>query len=184
MKRNLTILAVMAIIALSTTPVLAEGFYVGAGLGNTFYSSSFEVEDVTDGVQEIDENSTAWKIFGGFTGNRFLSIEGGYRDFGNIETDFEGDKIKSKVKGWDFDLMGRVQISIIDIFAKAGVMFWDSDVTIGNAPTSSDSGTDFLWGLGAGARLGPIGVRLEWESLEQGNVDNLSVVSLGATFGF
>lgn len=183
MKRNLTILAVLAFITLSATPVLAEGFYVGAGLGNTFFSSSFEIEDVTDEVQDIDENSTAWKIFGGFAGNRFLSVEGGYRDFGNIESDIEGANIKSKVKGWDFDLMGRVQVSIVDIFAKAGVMFWDNEVTFGSA-TASETGTDFIWGLGAGVRLGKFGVRLEWESLVQDEVDNLSVVSLGATYGF
>ena len=47
-----------------------------------------------------------------------------------------------------------------------------------------ESGTDFLWGLGAEFSLGPIGVRLEWESVEQGNVDNLSMVSLGATTRF
>jgi hypothetical protein len=38
--------------------------------------------------------------------------------------------------------------------------------------------------IGAGVRLGPIGVRLEWESLEGGDSENLSMVSLGATLGF
>ena len=47
-----------------------------------------------------------------------------------------------------------------------------------------NSGTDFFWGLGAGVHLGPIGARLEWESVEGGGPDNLSMVSLGATLGF
>ncbi len=37
--------------------------YLGAGIGNTFFSS--EAEDAADQIQEISENSTAWKIFGG-----------------------------------------------------------------------------------------------------------------------
>ncbi len=50
--------------------------------------------------------------------------------------------------------------------------------------TATESGTDFIWGLGAGVRLGPVGVRLEWESMEVQKPDNLTMLSLGATLGF
>ena len=62
-------------------------------------------------------------------------------------------------------------------------MFWSSDLAV-DALGDSESGTDLLWGLGAGVHLGPIAVRLEWESVEVSGPDNLSMVSLGATFGF
>jgi len=61
-------------------------------------------------------------------------------------------------------------------------MFWNADGNI-EGFEFDENGTDFLWGLGAGARLGPIGVRLEWESLEMDG-PNMSMVSLGATLGF
>ena len=62
-------------------------------------------------------------------------------------------------------------------------MFWSSKSTILTREYEA-TGTDFFWGLGLGARLGPIGVRLEWESLEGGAFDSLSMVTLGATLGF
>ena len=44
--------------------------------------------------------------------------------------------------------------------------------------------TAFSQGVSVGAQLGPIGVRLEWKSVEIGGPDNLSMVSLCVTQGF
>ena len=179
--RNTIIAAVMVVIACAADGALAKGMYLGAGIGNTFYSS--EVDDAVDQIQNIDENSTAFKIFGGFHGSRFIGVEGGYRSFGSVESTVSNQLFSSKTSGWDVEALGRYQITIIDIFAKAGAMFWSTETTLlGN--TADDSGTDFFWGLGAGVHLGPIGVRLEWESVEGGGPDNLSMVSLSATLGF
>lgn len=169
------------VIGSSATDATAEKMHFGAALGNTFFSSDYT--DALDQIKTIDENATAWKIFGGFSGSKFWGLEGGYRDFGNINSTINGDEFKSKTSGWDVEVLGRFQIAIIDIFGKAGAMFWSTTTTI-EADEKKEDGTDFFWGIGAGARLGPIGVRLEWESLEGGVNDNLSMVSLGATFGF
>jgi len=174
----LTTMTVLMVLTLATAPAYAQGFYAGAAIGNTFFSSEFE--DAADEVTKIDENSTAWKIFGGFNGHKFLGIEGGYRDFGTIKTDVGDYSLESKTKGWDIEALGKFEIAIVQVFGKAGVMFWSNDFNEGE----NTDGTDFFWGLGAGVALGPIGVRLEWESLEVGGPDNMSMVSLGATFGF
>jgi len=63
-------------------------------------------------------------------------------------------------------------------------LFWNQDVTIGSSSPVDDSGTDFLWGLGAGVHLGPIGVRGEWESVAISGPSSLSMLSLSATLGF
>jgi len=181
MYRRPIVLATVIAVALFAASASAQGLYVGAGIGNTFFSSEFE--DATDQITKIDENSTAWKIFGGFSPKQFFGIEGGYRDFGKIQSTVDGVELESKTTGWDIELLGRFQIAIVDIFGKAGAMFWSNDSSAGGVG-GSDSGTDFMWGLGAGVRLGPIGVRLEWESIEVSGPDNLSMVSLGATFGF
>ncbi len=183
MKRILVVLTVLTIVVLGSSPAFAKGLYVGAGIGNTFHSSTISLDEIEEEVKKIEENATHWKIFGGFSGHRFMGVEGGYREFGTVETEHVETVIKSKVKGWDIEALGRLQITIVDVFVKAGVMFWSSEGIAGQIPFD-DSGTDVLWGLGAGVHLGPIGVRLEWESLEQRDVENLSVVSLGATFGF
>lgn len=179
--RNSIIATIVVAITFSTSAALAGGMYVGAGIGNTFFSS--DVENAVDQIKNIDESSTAWKIFGGFNGARFIGVEGGYRSFGSVETTVSDQLFKSKTSGWDVEALGRLQIAIIDVFAKAGAMFWSTDVTL-LGKTVDDSGTDFFWGLGAGVHLGPIGARLEWESVEGGGPDNLSMVSLSATLGF
>ena len=58
-----------------------------------------------------------------------------------------------------------------------------SAVPIVVAPGSSAACAEGMsWS--AGVHLGPIGARLEWESLESGSIENLSMVSLSATLGF
>jgi hypothetical protein len=164
-----------------TMALFAQGFYFGAGIGNTFFSS--EVNDALDQVKEIDENSTAWKIFGGLHLTDFLNAEGGYRSFGNVSSRIITDLFESKTTGWDVEGVGRLQIVILDLFAKAGAMFWSTKASFGGL-NLDNSGTDFFWGLGVGAHLGSLGARLEWESVAIGGPENLSMVSLSATIGF
>ena len=167
-----------------TTNVLGQGLlgiYLGAGIGNTFFSS--EAEDALSEVQEISENSTAWKIFAGYRLNEFIGIEGGYRNFGNISTSIGDATYESNTTGWDLEALGLFRISMIDLFGKAGVMFSSTEESEGSESTD-DTSTDFLWGLGVGAHFGPFGARLEWESIVVDGPTNLSMVSLSATYGF
>jgi OOP family OmpA-OmpF porin len=175
------LITIIAFMLLPCANLEAQGIYLGAGIGNTFYSS--EIQDAVNQVQDISENSTAWKIFGGYHFTSFLSAEGGYRSFGKINSNIGSDSFSSTTTGWDVEAVGRLQILIIDIFGKAGVMFWSTDVTF-LGQTSDESGTDFFWGLGLGAHIGPFGARVEWESVAISGPDNLSMVSLSATFGF
>ena len=102
---------------------------------------------------------------------------------GNEIKNIDGHELKLSSSGWDVAATGHLEIAIIDIFAKAGAFFWSADSTY-RTISEDESGTDFLWGLGAGVSLGPIGVRLEWESIEVSGLKNLSLLSLGATLGF
>lgn len=181
MKSIVVITTALIIVGFVMSNAAVAGIYVGAGIGNTFFST--EVEDALDEIEKIDENSTAWKIFGGFSGPKFIGVEGGYRNFGEISSAVSDELFESGTSGWDFEAVGRLEIAIVDIFAKAGVMFWSTEGTLLGL-SFDDSGTDFFWGLGAGVHLGPIGARLEWESVEVDSPDNLSMVSLSATFGF
>ena len=181
MRRLRFTIVTLVFVALWASPSAAGKMYVGAGIGNSFFSS--EYQDALDQIKKIDENSTAWKIFGGFTFPSIIGIEGGYRDFGKVESSVGTDALESKTTGWDISALARLEIAIIDIFGKAGALFWNTESVLGDL-VGDDTGTDLIWGLGAGVRLGPLGVRLEWESAEVDIPDNLSMVSLSATFGF
>ena len=173
--------ACLAGFLLSPLPALAS-LYVGAGIGNSWYTHEVEVEEIASAVKDVSDTSTGWKIFGGYNSDSFLSVEGGYRDLGEIKQTITGTTTSmydSRTKGWDVEALGRFQIAIVDIFGKAGAFFWN---TKGNYV--DESGTAVLWGVGVGVHLGPVGVRLEWESMEVKNPDGLTMLTLGATFGF
>ena len=89
MRFVVIITAALIILGLITSNATAAGAYVGAGIGNTFFSS--EVKDALDQIKEIDDNSTAWKIFGGFSGPKFIGVEGGYRSFGEVSSTVSSD---------------------------------------------------------------------------------------------
>jgi hypothetical protein len=177
-----TTCAIMLALSLSATPVVGQSFYVGGGIGSSFFSS--EIGEAVDRLTKISENATAWKLFGGFSPARFIGIEGGYRHFGTVSANIGSVGFESSTKGWDVEALGRLQIAIIDLFGKAGLMFWNTDSTLGSTTVGDSSGTDFFWGLGGGLRLGPVGVRVEWESVEASTPDNLSMVSVSGTLGF
>ena len=181
--KNSFLAKTIVIMVFITASSLAQGIYLGAGIGNTFFSS--EVTDAVNQAKEINENSTAWKIFAGYRLPfvNFLGVEGGYRSFGNISTDINNVTYESKTAGWDLEALGVFSIAIIDLFAKAGVMFSSTDASAGSQ-SAEDTSNDFLWGLGAGAHFGPFGARLEWESIAVDGPEAISMVSLSATFGF
>ena len=59
------------LIAALLTPVTAlADMYLGASVGNCWFSHDPEIED----VQEISDNSTGWKIFGGFQNDSFTML--------------------------------------------------------------------------------------------------------------
>jgi OOP family OmpA-OmpF porin len=167
----------LIIAVLAPLPAMA-GMYGGAAIGNSWFNVKPEAAD----IGEISESSTGWKIFGGFKNDGFLGVEGGYRDMGEVTYQDSGFSADSKTNGWDIEAVGRVKVAIVDIFAKAGAFFWETK--LGGDASGSTDGTAFIWGIGAGVRLGPIGVRLEWESMEVKEPDTLSMLSLGATLGF
>jgi opacity protein-like surface antigen len=162
--------------------VSAQGLYVGAGIGNTFFGAETEIGEQ---VKDISENSTGYKFFAGFKTPTIFGIEGGYRNFGTVDTNIGDLQFESQTKGWDVYGMAHFEVlKILDLFAKAGVLFWNSESKLVGQLLGENSGTDFSWGLGAGVSLGPIGVRLEYENFQIENLEALSAVMLSATFGF
>ncbi|MEN8193315.1 MAG: outer membrane beta-barrel protein [Bacteroidota bacterium] len=177
MKHKISTVTFLTIFLLSSV-TFAQGVYFGGGVGNTFFNT--EVNTAWDEIKDISDNATAWKAFIGLSLNDFLNVEGGYRSFGTVKARIIDKDYNSKTTGWDIEALGRIQIAIVDIFGKAGVMFWSRD----NDFRGDTSGSDFFYGLGAGVHLGPFGIRAEWESVAISGPENLSMVSLSGTFGF
>ena len=154
--------------------------YIGGSIGASFYDTSIEHVDYDD--FKLDGEEFAWKIFGGVRTMTFLSVEGGYVNFGKIQNTEDMVDLESKTTGWDLFAVGNLTAGPIDIFGKAGILWWRSDAKIDEAPFEV-TGNDFMWGLGGALRLGGLGIRAEFERVELEGDDTLMMLSAGVTFG-
>ena len=180
----------VAALALTSSPVLAaddQGFYVGAGAG----IFGIEVKDFEVGL-DFDDNDTGFRGFGGWQFSEFLGVEAGYSDggtasetIGDITVDLIEADVDVDVTGFDVYLTGTLPIGeMFYAYAKAGVMFWDADISatvreddgeggvITTQDSFSDSGEDFAYGAGLGMNLGEqASLRLEYVMFDVSDAD-------------
>lgn len=144
-----------------------SGFYIGAGVGDASYDE-----------QDFDENDTGYKVFGGYNIGFIplvdFAVEASYVDFGSPSNTV------LDVEATGFNAFGLAGLSFgpFGIFAKAGMLNWDSDTTFGG-----DSGTDPAYGLGARFAIGSFAVRAEYELYDLDGVD-IDMVSVSGVFTF
>lgn len=163
-----------------------SGFYIGGSLGQ----STIELASQTSTGESFDfsESDTAYKIFGGYNFGIIplidLAVEGSYVDFGSSSTTLStGTTIQSDITGWDAFGLAALTFGPFSVFGKAGVISWDSDVIIGGV-SSSDSGSDPAYGLGAKLQFGSLAARAEIEYFDVGDVDDLFMGSVGLSWTF
>lgn len=155
---------------------LDEGIYLGASLGQASFKEK-ELDEI-----EIDDDSGAWKVFGGARWG-VLAIEGGYVDFGDVD-ELKGSRSRG-VETTGFNAFGMLSLPVgpIDLFGKLGGIYWDSDSSL-NGLSKSDDGIDIGWGLGVGLRLGSASIRVEYEKFEIDALDDLNMYSAGIAWTF
>jgi hypothetical protein len=180
MVKKLSIMLLAACL-LSPAAALAQAKpYLGASLGAAFHNTS--VEDITGEDFKLEGEEFSWKIFGGIRGAQFFAIEGSYVHFGKIENTVNDTSLDSKKTGWDLFVVGNLSAGPIDVFGKAGILWWRDEGRIEDAPFDT-KGNDFAWGLGGALRLGGLGVRVEYERFELEGDDNLALVTAGVFLG-
>jgi outer membrane immunogenic protein len=143
-----------------------SGFYLGAGVGDA---------TVKDSDANFDASDSAYKVFGGYNIGYIplvdFAVEASYIDFGSPSTSAGS----IDVTGVDAFGLAGLSFGPFGIFAKAGVINWDSDATFGTL-SSSDSGSDPAYGVGARFAIGPFSVRAEYEYFDvQSGIDMVSV---------
>ena len=137
-----------------------KGFYAGAGVGQSF---------VDEGA--YDDEDTAFSVFGGYQFNKYFALEGGYADFGKIESkgapDLEADTAYLTAVG---------SLPITDKFsayAKAGFHRWNLDSELpGVVGNDDDSGSDPTYGVGVQYRFTDhVALRGEYSRFEVEDAD-------------
>jgi len=126
--------------------------YVGGGINKSDYKDF--------GSNEHDNGYT---LYAGYKVARLFAIEGGYRNFINSSSSSELD-----VNAWLVSGTVGLPITIFDIYARGGYAFFD---------TNLDSDTEFYYGVGAGVKLGPVRVALEYNQFDAKIVKNTYLLS-------
>lgn len=149
--------------------------YLGAGAGVADFEDNVEAEDLGD--VELDDDSTAFKLFGGYRATPNFGIEGGYRNFGEADA----GPFSVETEGLDVSAVGFLPIGPVDLLAKGGVIFWDTD---GGGGIPGDDGEDLMYGVGGQLNLGSLFLRLESEWFDIDFPDDTQMItgSVGLSF--
>ena len=156
-----------------------SGFYWGGSMGQASMTSSSFNTDIAD---DIDENSSGYKIiFGynfGWIPTMDFAIEADYRDFGTFDNDTESADLSS------YDVYGLLGVNFgpVGLFGKLG--FSNTDLEATGDSDFSDSDSSNSYGLGAKIGLGSIAVRAEYEVFDLEGFDDITMSSLGLTVTF
>ena len=173
------ILFATALFALPVLPAVAadNGFYLGGSLGQ----ANLKIDDITDGISTADFNGddTAWKLIAGIRPLDWLGVEAAYVNFGEPEDTVLNQKLKADGDGITAFAVGFLPTGPVDLFAKVGLISWDSKIAGG----FDDSGNDLAYGVGAQFRVLGLSIRAEYEKFDISDVD-LDMVSVGLTYTF
>jgi OmpA-OmpF porin, OOP family len=186
------------------TPQLIDetrGFYAGAGIGRSDYQDGCSTPGAV--TTSCDTRDTAWKAYGGYQLNKWLSGEVGYVEFGNATYGgtFGGAPFTGKTETWGIsaEAVGQFPIPVdnswlnkISILGKIGTMYWDQKLsTSGLAPSGSDTGWGLAWGAGLQYTFNEhIGVRAEWEQFNNvgtaatGGESNIQMWTVSVNYKF
>ncbi len=157
-----------------------RGIYLGGSVGQSFIQT--EVKDIENSDWKLDDNDFGYKFIAGVRMSEAFAIEGGYKYLGSIKDETESISYESKTSGYDLCAVGNIYLGILDIHAKAGLLWWDETFET-NGLEETTNGSDFMWGFGATLRLDKLGIRAEWERFEIKEYDRLSLLSVGLIFG-
>lgn len=167
---------VAAAIGFSAPSLSAETskFYAGLGIGQT---------TVTDDSIGFDGTDTSFKVFGGYSVNKYLSIEAAYLNAGEPDDVVFGSNVSVEGTTFNAAVLGAIPLNqSFSLYGRLGVIFWDAEASAGGF-SQDDNGNDLAYGIGAAFNAGPAKVRLEWEAADLDGTD-LRVLSLAAAWSF
>ena len=143
-----------------------QGFYIGGDFGNV---------DI-DGL----DDSTGWKILGGYQINRNFAVEGAYASL--FDKEIQGVNVEVTA----FELVGVASFPLADkfsVFGKLGFAMWEAEASAFGI-SASDDGTDLTYGVGLQYDLTPkFAVRGQWQRYDIDG-DDADMLSIGLIYRF
>jgi OOP family OmpA-OmpF porin len=179
-----TVVALSAFLSLSATAAeLNNHWYVGGGLARAEVDADFDGADL-GGIPvnlDIDEDSVAWRLFGGYRFNRYVGVEGGYVNFDEFDSSASAAgqtaKVEAEADGYTLAITGAIPLGErFAIIGRAGYLFWDADAKVEVNGTKLDSsnedGSDAFFGAGLEFSFNDrFALRGVWDAYELDDVD-------------
>ncbi len=167
------ILASALLLASGATMAADNGIYLGASLGDANV-------DLDQGVAQVDDSDTGFKIIAGIRPLDWFGIEASYVNFGEPEQN--GFSVKTDgITGFGVFFL---PVGPVDVFAKGGVISFDTELKHASLGRIREDGTDFAYGVGVQFRLLSLGVRAEYEKFDIDEVKDANMLSIGVTYTF
>ncbi len=155
------ILIALLVIPMTISAVAAAPL-VGASIGSASLSSSDQSPSF-----DLSGHDFAWKLYGGVHFLPFIRLEASYLDLGSVEDTTNGITVKTSSTAWDAFAVGALPLGRLELFAKAGLVYWKSDYDIQGLGSTSHTETDAAYGAGAAFKLaGPFRLRVEYEKFD------------------
>ena len=181
MKSRYLMLAVLFVCSFG---VAANG-YVGFSVGST--SVKADLTSLGGGV--LDESTGLTKIYGGYSFNKYVSLEGAYFGLAQVSVGQVGTGVNAVSGSVDMKALGIYGVAFVplgkraEVLVKAGGANWDADLTRDRTTASAD-GVDALYGLGiAYAFTRRLKATADWEIIDSPNPE-FSTLSLGFKWEF
>ena len=174
------VLALLSIGAAQVAHAGSEsGPYLGASVGSSVID--YQTSDI-----DLDDNDVGYKVFGGYNFGLVplvdLAIEASYLDFGTQAGQAIGENLSLSTTGLMASGLVGLNFGPVGVFAKAGVINWDSELKFANSK-SSETGSDPAYGIGAKFQLGSFQLRAEYELIDIDEVP-IDYFSVGAAITF
>jgi OOP family OmpA-OmpF porin len=176
---NSRMMGACVVAGLMTCAARAEdsGVYVGGSLGQARQKFT-----------GFEGNDTAYKLFGGWSFNKYFAVEGGYVDAGTESDTLGALDVDISSDGFFVQGIGKWPLGrFVAPYAKFGYVFYDSTTKVsanGQSFSESENDADFIYGGGLGFRLGDnFRLRAEYEEVNLPE-SAFDIFSLAATWQF
>ena len=136
-----------------------SGYYIGAGIGQSR-------QKFTD----FDGKDTSFKLYGGWSFNKYFAVEAGYINGGTQSDSFEGVNLDISNEGLFVEGLAKWPLgSVVAPYAKFGYVFYESTAKLSSGSQSvseTESDSDFIYGGGLEFKLGDnVRLRAEYEEV-------------------
>jgi hypothetical protein len=171
--------------ALAQDDANADGLYLGAGLGD-FSTGIEDIEDVDADDVHFDSDDNASKLFAGWRFNRFVAIQVDFIDFErSVDARDQLNVVATQSEGVAPSIVGTLPLGPVELFARAGILWYDLEIDRDNTSLVDDSDRDPIFGAGIGVTVAKrLNLRAEYEVVEIDGLDDSNAVWLTAAWRF